>query len=427
MNGPIRDRIRELRRVRAGDLKPSPRNWRLHPRAQREALEGLLREVGYADALLARELEDGTLELVDGHLRAETTPGMEVPVLVLDVTREEADRLLATLDPLAAMATASAQKLGELLPAVPTAHPAVVALLSGLARRAGVPAGLGQAAPDDSPPPAPAAPVSRPGDLWELPDDRFGAHRLVCGDSALPGTIAALARGERADMVLTDPPYGVDYRGAGGDRRPIANDTEAGLEGLLAAALGNAFEACRPGAAWYVFAPSGPQFLAFARVLDGLGVWRQTLVWVKDSLVMGRSDYHYRHECVLYGWAPGAAHRAPPDRALDSVLEAPRPRASAEHPTMKPPALLARLIMNSTLPGQTVLEPFAGSGSAIAAGHATGRRVLAAELEPAYVDVCVRQWQALSGCAAVLAGSGATFERVAAERGVVATGAGSNG
>jgi hypothetical protein len=116
----IRDRIKELRRVRAGNLRPNPRNWRLHPPQQQDALRGVLAEVGYADALLARELEDGTLMLVDGHLRAETTPDAVVPVLVLDVDAAEADKILLTHDPLAAMATVSQQHLHSLLSEVQT-------------------------------------------------------------------------------------------------------------------------------------------------------------------------------------------------------------------------------------------------------------------------------------------------------------------
>src|SRR5215831_69102 len=97
----IRDRIKELRRVRAGDLKPHPKNWRVHPDAQKNALRGLLAEIGYADTLLTRELPDGSLQLIDGHLRAETTPDSQVPVLVTDLTEEEAEKVLLTLDPLA--------------------------------------------------------------------------------------------------------------------------------------------------------------------------------------------------------------------------------------------------------------------------------------------------------------------------------------
>jgi ParB-like chromosome segregation protein Spo0J len=125
----IRDRIRELRRVRASELRPNPRNWRTHPQAQRDALCGVLAEVGYADALLVRELPDGSLELIDGHLRAETTPDMEVPVLVLDLDDSEAAKLLALHDPLAAMAEANDEMLAELVADVETENAAVQALL----------------------------------------------------------------------------------------------------------------------------------------------------------------------------------------------------------------------------------------------------------------------------------------------------------
>jgi len=133
----IRDRIKELRRVPASALRPNPRNWRTHPTSQRDALRGVLAEIGYADALLARELDDGALELVDGHLRVETTPDAIVPVLVLDVTAEESDKLLLTLDPLAGMAGVEQERLAELLAEVKFASPQLDELLDGLARDAG--------------------------------------------------------------------------------------------------------------------------------------------------------------------------------------------------------------------------------------------------------------------------------------------------
>jgi hypothetical protein len=132
----FRDRIKELRRVRASELRPNARNWRTHPAAQRDALRGILAEVGYADALLVRELEDQTLELIDGHLRAETTPDAMVPVLVLDVTPEEADKLLLTLDPLAALAGVDETQLTHLLTTTTFASPHLEQLLDGLARDA---------------------------------------------------------------------------------------------------------------------------------------------------------------------------------------------------------------------------------------------------------------------------------------------------
>ena len=125
----IRDRIKELRRVRASELRPNPRNWRTHPRAQRDAMCGALAEIGYADALLARELPDGSLELIDGHLRAETTPDAEVPVLILDLDDAESAKLLALHDPLAAMAEANDEMLAELIANVETENAAVRALL----------------------------------------------------------------------------------------------------------------------------------------------------------------------------------------------------------------------------------------------------------------------------------------------------------
>ena len=128
----IRDRITELRRVRAGDLLPNPKNWRTHPDAQRDALRGVLADIGYADALLVREGEEGQLELIDGHLRAETTPDAIVPVLVLDVSEEEADKILLTHDPLAAMAGADRERVGELVGTCDFEHPQVVEMLDSL-------------------------------------------------------------------------------------------------------------------------------------------------------------------------------------------------------------------------------------------------------------------------------------------------------
>jgi ParB-like chromosome segregation protein Spo0J len=129
----IRDRIKELRRVRASDLRPNPRNWRTHPDRQRDALRGVLAEIGYADALLARELPDGSLELVDGHLRAETTPELEVPVLVLDLSEQEAAKLLVLLDPLAGLAETDSDALTQLLAEAETENEAVRRLLDDLA------------------------------------------------------------------------------------------------------------------------------------------------------------------------------------------------------------------------------------------------------------------------------------------------------
>ena len=145
---------------------------------------------------------------------------------------------------------------------------------------------------DPDPEALPQKPVSREGDLWLL-----GDHRLICGDSRNPAVLDRLLEGEQADLVWTDPPYGVSYEGKTADALTIQNDGVEGLRKLLQAVLGNAAQRCRPGTVWYVAAPAGPQFAEFGHVLSDLGVWRQTLVWVKDVFVLGHSDFITAMRC----------------------------------------------------------------------------------------------------------------------------------
>jgi site-specific DNA-methyltransferase (adenine-specific) len=138
-------------------------------------------------------------------------------------------------------------------------------------------------------------------------------------------------------------------------------------------------------------------FLPFGVVLRDLGIWRQTLVWVKQQLVMGRSDYHYRHEPIFYGWKPGAAHTAPPGRKSDTIWEFDRPSRSGEHPTMKPVALIEQAITNHTQRNDVVLDLFGGSGSTLIAAHAAGRVARLMELDPKYCDVICKRFQQATG------------------------------
>src|SRR5438874_4892831 len=180
-----RDRVSELIRVKAGELEANPSNWRRHPAHQRAALRALLREIGYADALLARRDGD-RLVLVDGHLRKSLDPDQEVPVLVLDIDEQEADKLLATLDPIASLATADPGALADLLLRVRSDSRAVSDLLAGLRRSAGLLLRELLVDPDEAPP-LPRRPRTRPGDLYTL-----GEHRLVCGDATSGRDLGAL-------------------------------------------------------------------------------------------------------------------------------------------------------------------------------------------------------------------------------------------
>jgi hypothetical protein len=198
----IRNRIKELRHVRAGDLRPHPKNWRKHPEAQQNALRGILAEVSYVDALMVRELPDGSLQIVDGHLRAETTPDAMVPVLVVDLNDAEAEKVLATFDPLAAMAEPDEAQLEALLKGIETDSDALAALLDDLAMEAQ--AGIGVAVTEDDVPEPPDEAITKPGDLIIL-----GNHRLLCGDSSKPEDVDRLLDGQTIHLVNTDPPYNV--------------------------------------------------------------------------------------------------------------------------------------------------------------------------------------------------------------------------
>lgn len=242
----------------------------------------------------------------------------------------------------------------------------------------------------DDVPEAPPEPITKPGDRIVL-----GRHTLVCGDSTDAGAWEALLAGRQAGMVWTDPPYGVSYVGKTKDALTIENDSldADGLQDFLRAALSLAWANCRAGGSWYVASPSGALFFEFATVLRELEVWRHTLAWVKDQFVMGRCDYHYRHEAIFYGWKEGAAHTWHGGRKQDSVLEVPRPRANKEHPTMKPVALIQRCIDNSSNANDLIVDPFGGSGSTLLAAEACGRSAALIELSPAYCDVIVSRWE----------------------------------
>lgn len=391
----FRDRVVELRRVRAGELLENPRNWRTHPKRQKEALRALLSDVGFADALIARE-QDGRLVLIDGHLRRSVDPEQVVPVLVLDVDEAEADLLLATLDPLAGLAGADSDALRDLLSRVGSSSEEVRQLFAELLSRAET--STGGADPDEIPP-VPKRPRTRPGDLWEL-----GEHRILCGDATSGIDLARLMDGEKARLLWTDPPFGVAYVGKTRAALRIRNDHEAGLEALLRGAFAAAGSALAPGAAIYIAHPAGPGQAVFLHAFLAQGwVLRQELVWVKDSMVLGHADYHHRHEPILYGHAPangrwgrGAAGWYG-GHSEASVMEVPRPKASPEHPTAKPVELVRRMIANSSAPKDVVLDPFLGSGSTVIAAEQLGRRCFGVEIDPRYADVAVRRWERFTG------------------------------
>jgi len=248
----------------------------------------------------------------------------------------------------------------------------------------------------------------------------IGPHRLIIGDATDPNVYTRLDV-DQVDMVWTDPPYGVGYQSSGRDPERSTNIARAGsrtgpqhrvlagddmthddLEKMLRDAFQHAFDLTKPGGAWYVTSPPGQTLGVFARVLTDLNVWRHSIIWAKDTMVFGRSDYHYQHEPMFYGWKPGAAHFFTDDRTQTSVWNIDRPTKSDHHPTMKPVELIARAIKNSTRPGETILDPFTGSGTTLIAAHQKDRIGIGIELHPAYAAVTLQR----------LADEGLTPERI---------------
>jgi len=229
------------------------------------------------------------------------------------------------------------------------------------------------------------------GDVWEC-----DGHVVVCGDSMQPESFGHID--ERFFCVVADAPYGVSYEGKMRKRSEIESDDFSPLElrTMLERVFDNVLTRSEPGSGWYVFGPQGPLSVVFGAVLEARGLWRQSLVWAKNSFVAGRSDFHYQHEPIWYGWTPGASHRYYGDRKQSSLFNFDRPTSSKVHPTMKPVALVAYMLELSSAPGDVVVDPFAGSGTTFEAAWSIGRRSYSVELVPAYC-ACILERMASIG------------------------------
>jgi site-specific DNA-methyltransferase (adenine-specific) len=256
----------------------------------------------------------------------------------------------------------------------------------------------GQTDPDDVPE-APEEPVTKPGDVWLM-----GDHRLMCGDSTSIDAVERLCDGQLVDMWLTDPPYNVAYEGKTKDALKIQNDSMA--DGQFRQFLRDAYVAAdavmKPGAVFYIWHADleGYNFRGAAK--DAGWTVRQCLIWKKQSMVMGRQDYHWKHEPCLYGWKDDAAHFWASDRKQTTLLEFDKPSRNGEHPTMKPVALFEYQMLNNTKVGSVVLDSFGGSGTTLIAAERAGRKALLMELDPKYCDVIVKRWEDFTGRKAVL-------------------------
>lgn len=278
--------------------------------------------------------------------------------------------------------------------------------------------GVGQKEPevveDNYTPEPPEEPKSKLGQVYQL-----GRNRLMCGDSTNPDDVEKLMNGELADMLLTDPPYNVNYEGSAGK---IQNDNmdDSSFREFLRLAFLCAQKSMKPGAAFHIWHADSEGYNFRGACRDVGLIVRQCLIWVKNSLVLGRQDFQWQHEpCLygenpldeeefdqhepaLYGWKGGAAHHWYKNRKQTTVLQFDRPTASREHPTMKPVLLFNYEMLCNSKEGDIVLDLFAGSGTTIIAAEQNGRTAYCMEYDPKYVDVIIDRWEKLTGEKAVL-------------------------
>ena len=374
-------------------LIPYARNARTHSDAQVAEIAASIRAFGFTNPVLV----DGDNGIIAGHGRvlAARKLGMaNVPVIELAGMSDAEKRAYVIADNKLALKAGwdgelLAAEIGDLkdlgfdLALTGFDFAEIDALLAGEGPRFA-----------DEAPPLPDRPVTRAGDVWTM-----GAHRLVCGDATDPEAVQAALAGGLADLVFTDPPYNVAYD-KGKVRKAIANDDLGGEFGAFLEKACRTLLSFTKGAVYICMSSSELGVLKTAFEAAG-GHWSTFVVWAKNAFTLGRSDYQRQYEPILYGWVDGSEHYWCGARDQGDVWQIDKPRVNDLHPTMKPIALVERAIRNSSKGRDTILDPFAGSGTTLMAAEATGRRATLVELDPAYCDVIVRRWQEGTGRRAV--------------------------
>ena len=403
-----RDRIVWHGRETPDKLLPNARNWRRHPERQRAALAGVLSKVGWVQEVIVNRR---TGRLVDGHLRvalAIERAERKIPVSYVDLSAAEEAIVLATLDPLAALAEADPEKLERLLQQVHFADPAVTDMLAELARNAGILLGGEEQAVEVPAEIERAAELqkkwrTKQGQAWEIPSKTVGGktHRLVCGDSTSPGDVVKALAGARPLLMVTDPPYGVEYDplwreraglGIQKQRSKIRND-QVNVDWRRAYELFSGDVAY----VWHASVHAGTVSAGLATA--GFDV-RAQLVWVKQNFALSRGDYHWGHEPCWYAVRRQKKSSWNGDRAQSTVWFVDNLGAAGRrqqtpldektgHGTQKPVELFARSIRNHK--ARELYEPFAGSGTAFVAAEQLNRVCFGLEIEPGYVAVTLER------------------------------------
>jgi DNA modification methylase len=371
--------------TRVGDLTPYARNSRTHSDEQIAQIAASIKEFGWTNPILI----DGEKGIIAGHgrLKAAMRLGLEeIPAIELSHLTEIQKKALIIADNKLALNAGWDNELLS-LELEELELEGLDLSLTGFGEEeinALKPEVVNEGLTDeDAVPEPPPEPITKPGDIWIL-----GKHRLMCGDSTSVDAVDKLMQGQKADMVFTDPPYGVDYKG-------INNDERSGLEDLLRQAFANYLTACKSGASCYVF-HSDKCADIFHLVFREFFHFSSMIIWAKNSLTLSRTDYQSQHEPCLYGWMNNGSHAFYGDRKQVSVWKFDKERVVG-HTTPKPVALIERAVHNSSKSDDIVIDLFGGSGSTLIACEKTGRYCRMMELDPKYCDVIVKRWEEFTG------------------------------
>lgn len=382
-----------LEQVNVDRLVPYARNARTHSKEQILQLRASLREFGFVNPVIV----DKDLNIIAGHgriLAAKEEGIAEVPCVFAEHLTEAQKRAYILADNrLALNAGWDAEMLSVEIADLQGADFDIALLGFDNAELNKLLSGIEDVKDDDFDVDAelknPA--ITKPGDLWLL-----GNHRLVCGDSTKPETFALLMDGKQANLVVTDPPYNVNYEGTAGK---IKNDNMANDQfyQFLLDAFMLTEKAMARDASIYVF-HADTEGLNFRKAFSEAGFYLSgTCIWKKQSLVLGRSPYQWQHEPVLFGWKKTGKHAWFSDRKQTTIWEFEKPKKNGEHPTMKPVQLIAYPVLNSSMSGSIVLDPFGGSGSTLVACEQTERVCYMVELDEKYCDVIVKRFVEIAG------------------------------
>jgi len=386
---------RKLEWRQIADLIPYARNARTHSDEQVAQIAASIKEFGWTNPILV----DGDNGIIAGHGRlaaARKLGNTEVPVIELTGLSEAQKRAYILADNKLALNAGwdidlLAEELKELkdlnfdLELTGFSDKELADFLTEEVE------GLTD---EDAVPDVPEEPKTKLGDIYQL-----GNHRLMCGDSCSLTDMEKLCDGQPVDMWLTDPPYNVAYEGKTKDALKIQNDSmgDDQFRQFLRDAYVTADLVMKAGAVFYIWHADSEGYNFRGAAHDAGWKVRQCLIWKKSTMVMGRQDYHWKHEPCLYGWKEGAGHLWATDRKQTTILEFDKPSRNGEHPTMKPVALFEYQMLNNTKGGDIVLDSFGGSGTTLLAAEKNGRYARLMELDPKYCDVIVKRWEDFTG------------------------------